>query len=463
MYRSSGSTDVEQFWPAYVPTKEEPWDLSRVVQLHRRAGFAATWTELQRDLKAGPTASMDLLLSGKSYTDGVPAGFAKTAEELAEGAVADSNALRLKAWWVYRLLFGADPLSERLTLFWHNYFATSNLKVDDVALMRVQNELFRAFARAPFGKLLHAAVRDPALLIWLDAPSNRKEHPNENLARELMELFTLGVGPYTEKDIKEAARALTGWSVNDGAFQNFPARHDAGVKTILGKTGPWSGEDLVRILLAHPATAQRLATKLCGLFLGTATMPKGAIPALAAGLRERDLDVGWAVATILRSRLFFTTTSQVVRGPVEFVVGAVRALEMSDSASPPSTLVLAEWAARLGQDLFYPPNVGGWPGGRSWITTRSMIGRTSFVAALLDGQRLGMAEPFDALGLARKHDHGGSLDALLTFYGNLLLGGLAHSSHRRLLAALGPGPALSPDSARRLVALVLALPEAHLA
>src|SRR5439155_3337204 len=139
-----------------------------------------------------------------------------------------------------------------LTLLWHNHFATSNAKVNNLDAMREQNRLFRKLARAPFGKLLNAVVRDHALLYWLDAQANRKEHPNENLARELMELFTLGIGRYSEKDVKEAARALTGWSIADGKFAEDSTRHDDGEKTILGRTGAWKGDDLVRMLLDHP-------------------------------------------------------------------------------------------------------------------------------------------------------------------------------------------------------------------
>src|SRR5207247_582229 len=140
---------------------------------------------------------------------------------------------RLKAWWFYRMMFGPDPLGEKLTMMWHNHFATGLAKVQDLAAMRRQNDRFRKLAHAKFGELLNAAVREPALLIYLDAPANRKGHPNENLARELMELFTLGVGNYSEADVKEAARALTGWTVNEGQFIEVAERHDSGMKTIL--------------------------------------------------------------------------------------------------------------------------------------------------------------------------------------------------------------------------------------
>src|SRR5262249_4244090 len=166
---------------------------------------------------------------------------------LADSAVAAGEISRLKAWWFYRLLFGLDALGEKLTLLWHDHFATAYGKVRDPGLMRRQNDTFRRHVRARFAEVLGASVREPALLVYLDAPANRKGHPNENLARELLELFTLGVGHYTEADVKEAARALTGWSVVDGAFAEVAARHDVGEKTVLKSKGKWKGADLIRL------------------------------------------------------------------------------------------------------------------------------------------------------------------------------------------------------------------------
>jgi hypothetical protein len=414
----------------------------------RRAGFAATWNEIQRDLKDGPGPSTARVLTGKAATDGVPGDFQTTSDLLGESAATSGDPARLKAWWVYRMLYGPDPLTERLALMWHNHFATSNEKVENLVAMRRQNQLFRTLGRGPFGNLLSAVVHDPALLVWLDAPSNRKGHPNENLARELMELFTLGIGHYGESDVKEAARALTGWDVDDDQFADVPARHDDGAKTILGRKGPWKGDDLVRMVLEHPATAWRLAWRICELFLGEKALKAADIDALASVLRKHNLEVGRGVETVLRSRLFFSDENigNRVSGPVEFVVAAARSLELFDP--PLSTLLLAEWCARLGQDLFYPPNVGGWPGGRSWLTTRAVIGRANYATALLEGQRVGRP-PADVLALARRH---GETDvvALAT----------------RLLMGADPRPGrpteASEEDARRAVALVLSLPEAQL-
>jgi uncharacterized protein (DUF1800 family) len=451
-------------WASHAPNKDSPWNLRRVVHLHRRAGFAATWSEIQRDLKDGPQASIDRVLSGKAIRDGVPDNFEQTAELLGNSAASSRDPARMKAWWVYRMLFGPNPLAERLTLMWHNHFATSNLKVDDLAAMYDQNRHFRELARAPFGKLLNAAVREPALLVWLDAPANRKGHPNENLGRELMELFTLGIGHYSERDVKQAARALTGWTVEDGKFDRVTSRHDDGVKTLFGKQGTWTGDDLIRMLLENPATAERLAFRLCELFMGEGTVDAVGIKQLATGLRSRNLDVGWGVETVLRSQAFFSEANlgNQVSSTAEYVIGAARALELFDP--PSSTLVLAEWIARLGQDLFYPPNVGGWPGGRSWLTTRSVIGRANYAVALVEGTRVGRPQPMDAVELAQRHSHGKDRDSIIGFYSKLLFGVEPMSAwHERLARALGPGNDITPNTIRKAVALILAMPEAQLA
>jgi uncharacterized protein (DUF1800 family) len=405
-------------WVKYVPNAGAPWDLRRVVHLHRRAGFAATWGEIQRDLKDGPEASIERLLEGKSRSCAVPEDFAAFTDRLADLALAAPEPSRLKGWWVYRMLLGPDPLTERLTLMWHDHFATSNLKVDDLALMRRQNETLRSLGRGPFGRLLHAMLRDPALLIWLDAQENTRGHPNENLARELMELFTLGLGHYSEDDVKQAARALTGWKVVDDEARFVPIRHDAATETILGRSGAFDASGLAALLLEHPATSRRLAWRLGHEFLGEGAVESEALDALAEGLRMHDLDIGWGVAAVLRSRRFFegANLGRRVSSPIEYAVGAVRALEMFDPS--PSTPVLADWCGRLGQDLFYPPNVGGWPGGRAWITTRSVIGRANLVAALVSGESVGLGSPFDPIALAERHGQRRNP----AFFAQLLLG-----------------------------------------
>jgi uncharacterized protein (DUF1800 family) len=451
--------DPKGCWAPYAPTEQAPWDLRRVAHLHRRAGFGATWAELQRDLKDGPAKSIDRLLRGQARLN-VPDNFDTVADRLA-GA---GDPAGLKAWWLYRMYWGPDPLAERLALAWHNHFATSNDKVRDVAVMRRQNEIFREHGRGPFGELLKAVVHDPALLIWLDAPSNRKGQANENLARELMELFTLGVGHYTEQDVKEAARAVTGWKVAQGAFRDWAPDHDDGEKTILGRKGRWTGDDLVRLLLEHPATSHRLAWRLCEWLMGEKVVDAATLDALAAGLRAHGLDIGWAVETVLRSQAFFAEANlgSRVLGPVEYLVGVPRALECFDP--PPSSLLLGEWSAQLGQDLFYPPNVGGWKGGRDWLTTQAIIGRANYAAALLAGRLWTSHAPLDGIALAKRHDRGRDLGDLLTFCTELLTGAPPDAAwHKRVLAALGPRARLDADAARAGIALIVALPEVQMA
>jgi len=451
-------------WAPYLPTSAAPWDLRRVVHLHRAAGFAAPWPELQRDLKEGPAASIDRLLRGNRRNPEAAERFESTAAKLADAAVIARDPGRLKAWWVYRMLFSPDPLGERLTLMWHDHFATSNLKVDDLAAMRRQNDLFRQHARARFGQLLRHIVHDPALLIWLDAPVNRKGHPNENLARELMELFTLGVGHYTESDVKQAARALTGLAIADGSFRDDRSGHDDGEKVILGRAGRWGGDQLVGILLDHPATAVRLADRIVHLLLGEVADDGPRISALADGLRRHDLDIGWAVETVLRSETFFAESSmgRRVLGPAEYVVGAARALELLDR--PPSTLYLADWITRMGQDLFYPPNVGGWADGRGWLTSRSVVARANFAAALVEGDGVGRSDAFDASALTERYSRGGDRDDLTAFFCELLLGDGQTPAWRRHLA---DGPALKgfpgSEAGRRIVSLILTSTRGQLA
>jgi hypothetical protein len=466
-------------WNPYAPTLAAPWDVRRVVRLHRRAGFAATWPEIQRDLKAGPAASIERLLAGRSREGSVPGDYAGRAERLGELAVASSGrSPELRAAWVYRMVHGPDPLTERLALMWHNHFATSNEKVSDFPAMARQNALFRAYGRAPFGELLGHLARDPALLVYLDAQANRKEHPNENLARELMELFTLGVGHYTEADVKEAARALTGWEPGSPAENEFrammgppleqwvrysPGRHDGGEKTVLGRRGRWSGDDLVKILLDQPATADRLAWRISAEFLGEGVATREELAALAEGLRVTGLDVGKAVARVLRSERFVAddTAGRRVPGPVEWAVAAARRFLPLDP--PPSPLRLAEWAARMGQSLYYPPNVGGWPGGRAWLSPLALLGRANLAADLVVGR---LSQPagarLDLLGLARRYERGGSREELAGFLTDLILGGAPDERWLgRVVAAAGEGREL-PEFARRAAAAILASPEAQL-
>jgi len=409
-------------WQIYRPTPQQPWTQERAAHLHRRSVFGSTWNELQRDLSGKPQEAVSRVLSDEARIDGIPDEFASLANLIGNAAAVQPNVERLKAWWIYRILFTPAPLQERLTLMWHNHFATSNLKVNNLPFMKLQNDTLREHATAPFGELLHAMLHDPALLTWLDAPSNRRGHANENLSRELMELFTLGIGNYTEADVKHVARALTGLTVKEGRFQFNAHRHDAGEKTILHKTGPFDADQLADILLQNPATAQRLAGKLIAEFCSEGVVNETAHNELASQLRTSNLDIGKAVETILRSELFFSDANINSRicDPMSFLIAPLRALELFDK--PPSTLALSEWLQRMGLDLFNPPNVAGWPGNRSWLTTRTVIARANYVAAIISGDVYRPANAPDLQKLAKKHSASKN-DAFETMMRILLLGG----------------------------------------
>jgi uncharacterized protein (DUF1800 family) len=290
------------------------------------------------------------------------------------------------------MLQGGHPLREKMTLFWHNHFATSIVKVSDSHLMFAQNCLLREHALGKFGALLREVGRDGAMLIWLDAASNVKGKPNENYARELMELFSLGVGNYTEKDIREAARAFTGWTQGRKEFRFDPAAHDAGTKTILGQSGNWNGDDVARIVLEQPAAARFVVRKLYNYLVSETAPPDALLEPLCASFRKSDHDVAALVRTMLASRLFYSDHAfrRRVKSPVEYALGAVLAVyrrydEAEADYRPLPQQVMVHRLTAMGQTLFAPPNVKGWPGGRTWLNTSTVLERDNFAAALATG------------------------------------------------------------------------------
>ncbi|MEX2169442.1 MAG: DUF1800 domain-containing protein [Pirellulales bacterium] len=451
------STDA---WLLYEPTDSAPWNVRRIVRLHRRAGFAANWSEIQRDLADGPGPAVERLLCGQAREVHTHSDFETMARTIGDAAQASGNPDRLMAWWLYRILLSSDPLTERLALMWHNHFATSNRKVQDLVLMREQNELFRAHGRGPFGELLGEVVKHPAMLVWLDADSNRKGKPNENLARELMELFTLGIGNYTERDVKDAARAFSGWTITSGGFQYKPTWHDDGEKEILGHVGDLNGEALLDILLEHPATARRLAWRLCQTLLGEDVALDADIDALAAGMIEHDLDIAWGVETILRSQLFFSDAAcgRRISGPTEWAVAVLHALELCDP--PPSTLLVAEWVSRMGQELFYPPNVGGWSEGRAWYASRMLVARANFAATLATGSLWQPTRAPALQQLVERHRGASDLPSATAWFAELLWGHVPDGTVAEILSATESND--GNENLANALAVLLARPESHL-
>ena len=449
-----------KIWNPYVPSTDSPWNERRVVHLHRRAVFGASWNEVQRDLASDPQSAVTRILEGQCRMNGVTDDFINLANVIGSAAAESGSSERLKAWWILRILFTSHPLEERLTIMWHNHFATSNLKVNDLRLMQQQNNLLRRHAMASFGEMLRAMSHDPALLLWLDAPANKAGQANENLARELMELFTIGVSNYKESDVKEVARALTGWTVNRGDFHMRDKLHDTGQKTILGQQGSWNGDDVVRILLEHPATARRLAWRLTNEFLSDGLVDQAGIEDLANGLSERQLDIRWVVETIIRSEVFFSEANIAKRivDPITFLIAPLRALECWRDR--PSTLVLAEWLSRMGLDLFYPPNVGGWNGGKAWLSTRSIIARTNYAAAIVEGRLCNPSKPFDLIEVVTKYSSDNTLPGQVRWLASVL----CNSAHSELIEASCKAAENQKEHEQKLSQAVVALlsrPEAH--
>jgi len=388
------------------PLSSDRWDYTKAAHLLNRAGFGGPPEEIQKLADLGPDKAVAYLLDYEKIPDPTPnPDWAKpnpdeikklrevqrtgTPEEKKmaqreQQQLFQRRMLELRGWWLKRMATGPRPLQEKLVLFWHGHFATSVEKVRNPYYMWRQNELFRRLATGNWQQLLTEAGKDPAMLVWLDQAQSKKDHPNENFAREVMELFALGEGHYTEKDIGQAARALTGWSLepNEQKFIFRPRIHDDGDKTFLGRTGNFDGDDVIQIIVAQPQAARFITAKLWNYFAGQ--MPSEELNTdLAAALRANDNNFKPFLREMFRSEKFYSDAviRNQVKSPVQWLVGSVRVLE---SELPPP---LVSWGMlrQLGQDLFAPPNVKGWDGGVTWITTNTLLSRYNDAQSLVEG------------------------------------------------------------------------------
>lgn len=379
---------VKDAWSPYRPSKEFPWDGARVVNLHRRASLGAPWYVVRRDVDDGFEKSVERVLAGDAIgPDGrTAAEFQSVSAVLNDAARNSPDFDQPGAAWVFRLAHTPHGLAERMSLGWHTHFACG-LKYDR-GMVVAFNFGLRERWRAKLSELLTFVVTAPAMQSWLDGPVNLSEHPNENLAREFLELFALGRGNgYTERDIREAARALTGfqyYSDNDTTVRFSPAHHDGGSKTILGKTGRWKAEDVARIAAAHPAAARHVARRLFKTFISDIETPaEKLIEALAGKMRTADdVDIAKGIETVVRSRLFHESAgrSTRIKSPVDFVVGTIRSLGLFESMSDMPTL--DSWLGKLGFRFYRPPSVAGWQGGSSWLTPDAVVARMNFASEL---------------------------------------------------------------------------------
>jgi len=293
--------------------------------------------------------------------------------------------VRVASWFGQRMLTTARPLEEKLALFWHGHFATENEKVRDYRKLMAQWELFRRLGNGSFRDLLLGVSQDPAMLIYLDGHTNVKGHPNENFARELFELFSLGVGNYTERDIQEAARAFTGWGLEHNHFVKRAALHDDDAKTVFAHTGPFDGEQIIDLVLEHPACAPFIARKLYRFFVREEITP--ALEAqLAALLREHHYDIAPLLEAVFLSHDFYSAASVAtqIKSPVHLVISTYKKLGLKALPGVPRFGI----TATLGQQLGAPPNVAGWPGGRTWITPATLLQRQNFVRYTLFPQEI---------------------------------------------------------------------------
>ncbi|MBN9098581.1 MULTISPECIES: DUF1800 domain-containing protein [unclassified Pseudonocardia] len=303
---------------------------------------------------------------------------ARKAREQAEAA----QARTLVVWWLDRMAAADAPYPERMTWFWHGHFATSVQKVKSAALMYGQNATQRRLGGGDFRALARAMIVDPAMLVWLDGTGNRVGKPNENLAREFMELFTLGVGNYTETDVREAARALTGWRIDAGGdTSSVNARnHDPGPETVLGTTGAYDADGLVDLLVTRPASPRFVAGRIWTRFVSDTPPDPATMDTLVAAYGANH-DVTAVLRAAVTAPAFRDPASVLVRQPVEWLVAALRALKLPASKVAPAALRAG--LTGLGQTPFHPPNVGGWPAGTPWLTTAAALARLKLAQALV--------------------------------------------------------------------------------
>lgn len=378
-----------------VPASAAPMGTDEARHLLNRAGFGARPTDLAVFARLSREEAVARLLA-VTPADPMPLPPAELVEYLPPARlrmlsdekrkeVHKRGAIALRAWWVTAMLDASTPaeqLRERMTLFWHNHFVSSLQKVRSAKLMLDQNRLLRRYALGHFDELLHAVGKDPAMVVYLDSATNRKGSPNENFAREVMELFTLGEGNYGEQDVKEAARAFTGWSIEPatGEFRWRPFIHDNGSKTVLGVSGNLDGDAVLDILLAQPQTAELLARKLWREFVSP-TPDESETRRIARRLRTSGYDMRVALREIFGSRAFWAEEHRLalIKSPVDWVLGTLNSLDLE----APDAVPLAFALRQLGQDLFAPPNVRGWPGGETWINSNTLLARKQMAERLL--------------------------------------------------------------------------------
>jgi len=397
--------------PRLATSRNPKWDSESAAHLLRRAGFGGPPQQIQHLTRLGRDEAVGLLVDYEStpqhdpdfpsdvFGAPPPPGTFRSldADQKRQlrrvlGRRGRQNGQAMRDWWVQRMIVTARPFEEKMTLFWHGHFTSGLREVKRANMILQQNAFLRQHALNDFETLLKGISRDPAMLVYLDNARNVKSHPNENYARELLELFTMGEGNYTEQDVTEAARAFTGWTLS-GFGKKGPRRgpvefvirsnkHDNAAKSFLGRTGNFNGDDIIDIILQEPATAHHLARKIWTFFVEPEP-DESIIEALALEIRRTDYDLREIMRTVFRSDAFYApdVRKAMIKSPTELVVGTLRLLE----TSPGDMRAVNQAMGRMGQVLFQPPNVKGWPGGRAWISTSTLLARYNSMAGLVHG------------------------------------------------------------------------------
>jgi uncharacterized protein (DUF1800 family) len=374
-----------------------------VAHLYRRAAFGARPEELAAAVALGYDGAVEALLdrSGPDAADAVPVpevtvsdDTAQTVEERRRRAEQRrSGRTDITIWWLNRMVVTDRPFREKLTWFWHDHFATSIEKVAEPRLMLDQNRLLREQGAGGFEALVQAVAKDPAMLVWLDSNQNRAGRPNENFARELMELFTIGIGNYTDADVQQAARAFTGWRVDRGVgFRFVPALADRGAKTVLG-VPVRTGEELITLLVRRPEAARHVAFRAWNFFAHP-VHPSDPVVAELGAFFAADLDVTNLMRNVFRHPRFGDGTSRqnLVKEPVSWMVGLLRAVGVRPDQLTVTGPQPINTLRSLNQEPFAPPSVGGWPNNNAWLSTTSATNRVQFAAGVAANARLDWLE-----------------------------------------------------------------------
>ncbi len=421
---------------ALKPISDENFGYTQARHLLWRAGFGGSPEQIQTLATWGPEKAVDHLINFEKIPvepvreDAFDSGIMKplTDEQRRRFRLARKNQQedvldlfrkarqerqrtdrkqmrKIQRWWLTRMIESPRPLEEKMTLFWHGHFATSYRTIENSYHMYMQNQLYRSYALGNYGNLLYRIIRDPAMIAYLDNNDSRKGKPNENLAREIMELFSLGIGNYSEDDIKNGARALTGYTFVDDSFVFRDRDHDKGSKNILGRSGPLDGDDFVSAILETRACSRHMTRKLYAFF--AADLPAGkadndterALHDMASTFLRSKYNIAPVLKKLFLSEHFYSPAimNQQIKSPVQLIIGAIRSLQ-----TPVRDLsILLDAMDLMGQSIFFPPSVKGWDGGRSWINTSTLFVRQNTLNYLLTGKK---PHGYDALASAEEYD-----------------------------------------------------------